>query len=190
MVSGLPLAQSALAVVAGSGVEKQKQGGQRMNNIRMANIVILKRLAVKENRKLALTKFSKPKALHPTLQITTPVVGIEEKPLVPQMSRNIERSNDQIWMFPLSLSLPEYNDLKGSPIVADGDEMSDILPPSEEKQVHFYKEDDRVYDIPEPNNYQKEILSSLKLQQPDKVQDDIFDIKVGAFLDDPFTLPI
>ena len=43
MVSGLPLAQSALAVVASAGVGRPEQGSQRMINIGMANRVILKR---------------------------------------------------------------------------------------------------------------------------------------------------
>ena len=43
-----PLAQVALVAVASSGVERQKQGGHRMNNIGVANVVILKRPAVKE----------------------------------------------------------------------------------------------------------------------------------------------
>lgn len=48
MIPSLPPPQSALAVVASGEVERQKQGGQRMNNIGMANVVILKRPAVKE----------------------------------------------------------------------------------------------------------------------------------------------
>ena len=47
-ISGLPPAQSALAVVASGGVKRQKQGGQELNNIGVANVVILKRSAVKE----------------------------------------------------------------------------------------------------------------------------------------------
>ena len=43
-----PPPQSALAIVASGGVERQKQGGQRINNIGMSNMVILKRPAVKE----------------------------------------------------------------------------------------------------------------------------------------------
>ena len=43
MVSGLPPPQSALAVVASAGVGRPEQGSQRMNNIGMANMVILKR---------------------------------------------------------------------------------------------------------------------------------------------------
>lgn len=63
MILGLLLAQSALAVMASSEVESQKQGSQRINNIGMANNVILKLPKAKESRIMALTKFSKPNAL-------------------------------------------------------------------------------------------------------------------------------
>lgn len=84
MVPGLPPPQSALAVVASGGVERQKQVGQRRNNIGVANVVILKRptkekaegdyenygysiTATNQNQKVAPTKFSGPKVLQPTL---------------------------------------------------------------------------------------------------------------------------
>lgn len=81
MVLDLPPPQSAFAVVISSGVESQKQGGQRINNIGMTNMVILKQPSVKktgnnfehyhkyliaaltQSHKLASAKSSEPKVL-------------------------------------------------------------------------------------------------------------------------------
>ena len=101
-------------------------------------MVILKRPAVKEadndfehhhkypigalvqSHELAPTKFSEPKALQPTLPITTPMTGITERPLAQQASQDLERPNDQAARPPpLSPPLPEYNGIKGSAILAD-----------------------------------------------------------------------
>lgn len=79
-------------------VEKD-YGNPKMNNIEMANIIILRQLtekkakndyenceylitATNQSQKIALTKFSRPKILWPTLQITTAVITIAEKPLI------------------------------------------------------------------------------------------------------------
>lgn len=75
IVSGLPPAQSALALVASGGVKRQEQGSKKINNIRMATVVIMKLpreeevksdyadpiAAATKSQKLAPTKISEPK---------------------------------------------------------------------------------------------------------------------------------
>lgn len=139
MVSGLPPAQSALAVVASAGMGRQEHGSQRINNIGMANVVILKRPVVKESHESAPAKVSSPQDFCPTSQLIKPAVSSIEHSLAQPASRNLERSNDQIRPSPLSPPLPEYNDIKGSAIVADRDEMGGVVPPSEEKQMQLIK---------------------------------------------------
>lgn len=100
MIPGLPPPQSTLAIVTSGGIKKQKQSSQRINNIGMGNVVILKWLVVKEagndfkhyhkysiaaltrSYKLAPTKFAGPKVLQPILQVTTSVTKIVEKSFV------------------------------------------------------------------------------------------------------------
>lgn len=174
MVSGLPPAQSGLAVVASAGVGRQEHGSQRINNIGMANVVILKRPVVKESHESAPAKVSSPQDFCPNSQLIKPAVSSIEHSLAQPASRNLEWSNDQIRPPPLSPPLPKYNDIKGSVIVADRDEIGGVVPPSEEKQMQLDKEDDRVYDTPDPNIYQKEAPFPLQPQQVDKSQDDSF----------------
>ena len=140
MVPGLPPPQSALAVVASGGVERQKQGDQRINNIGMANVVILKRPTVKEtgndfehhhkypiaaltqSHELAPAKLSEPKVLQPTLQVTAPVTRIADRPLAQQVSRNLERLNEKITQPPsLFPPLSEDDDEMGDSATARGD---------------------------------------------------------------------
>lgn len=95
MIPSLPPLQSALAMIDSGGVEKQNQGSQRMNNIGVANIVILKRPAVTESHELVPAKVFRPQDFCPTLQLTKPAVRSVEKSLAQQVSRNLEPLNQK-----------------------------------------------------------------------------------------------
>ncbi len=75
MATSLLPAQSILVVIANGGIERQEQDGRRINNIGVANIVILK---------------------WPTLQVTTPVTGTVAKLLTQQLFRNLKGFNKKI----------------------------------------------------------------------------------------------
>lgn len=81
------------------------------------------------------------------------VAKIAERSLISQMSQNLKRSNDQIRILLLFLSLPKNNDIKRCPIIAHRNEMHNVISPNEDKLIQLHKKDDRVYDILEPNNY-------------------------------------
>lgn len=78
MASNLFPVQFLLAIVASAGVRRQKQGSQRINNIGIANMVILKRPVVKKGHKSALTKVSRLQDFCSTLQLTKLVVSSVE----------------------------------------------------------------------------------------------------------------
>ena len=189
-MSGLPPAQAALALVASGGVERQDQGGRRMNNIGGANVVILKRPTVEEadnnlenhtypitaatqSQNLARTKISGLKIFQPTSQVTRPATRNTERPLAQQASRNLEQLDGRTaWSPSRSPPLTEVDDIEDSTIVIGGRYgMSGALPPSQEKRVQFEEEDDGVYDIPEPRHYQKETLPPTRPQEAAKNQD-------------------
>ncbi|MCJ1343817.1 hypothetical protein MMC31_002014 [Peltigera leucophlebia] len=195
MVPGLPPPQSALAVVASGGVERQRQGGQRINNIGMANVVILKRPAVKEtgndfehhhkypiaaltqSHELAPTKFAGPKVFQPTLQITTPVTRIAEKPLVQEAFWNLERLNKKTArLLPVSLPLPEDDDEMEDSKTGRGDSYSlrGVIYPGQDKHIQFEEQDDGAHDQPP---------SLPRPEQADKAQDDRF--QTEPFLETP-----
>ena len=211
-----------------------------MNNIGLANVVILKRPVVKESHKSALTQVSRPQDFWPISRLTRPAIRSVEKPLVQQTSQNLERlsektarppsfsppppdddemedsatvGDDDYGMrgvlhpgqdrqvqfedqddgvydrpLPLSLSLPENDDIKDSAIVIDRYEMGDALPPRQEKQTQLDEEDDGVYDIPESRHYQKKKPPLPRPQQADEVQDDRF--QTEPFLENSVSLPI
>ena len=200
VVPSLPPPQSALAVLASAGVGRQEQGSQRMNNIGMANVVILKRPTVKEtgndfqhhhkysiaaltqNHRLAPAKLSEPKVLQPTLQVTTPVTRIADRPLAQQVSRNLERLNEKITRPPsLFPPLSEDDDEMGDSATARGDSygLRGALYPGQDQHIQFEKQDDGAHDQP---------LSLPRPQQIDKVQDDRF--QTEPFLETPVPLPI
>ena len=137
-VSGLSPAQSALAVVASGGVERQKQGAQRMNNIGVANVVVLKRPAVKESHKSASAKASRPQDFWPTPQLTEPVAKSMERIPSQQASRNLEKLNNKITRPPsISPLLPEDDDEMEESVTARDNSYSlrGALYPSQDQYV-------------------------------------------------------
>ncbi len=159
MATGLPPPQSALAVVASGGVERQQQGGRRINNIGLANVVILK---------------------WPTLQVTIPATGTAAKPLAQQPSQKLEELNEKITQPPsFSLPLSEDDDEIGDSTIAKGDSygLRGVLYLGQDQHIQFEKQDDGAHDqppfLPRP-------------EQADKVQDDRF--QTEPFLETPVPL--
>ena len=77
--------------------------------------------ALTQSHKLAPTKFSEPKVLQPTLQITTPVTRIAERPLTQQTSRNLEGLNDKIARLPFLSTPPLEDEEKEDNVTGRGD---------------------------------------------------------------------
>ena len=106
--AGLPLAPAVPSAVASSGEDREEQGGQRMNNIRVANIVILKQPTVEEaddNLEYLPTypintatrsqkKNLESKKFQPT-RVIRPVGRDSEKVLANQISRNLNQLNNK-----------------------------------------------------------------------------------------------
>ena len=111
---------------------------------------------------MAPTKFAGPKVLQPTLQITTPVTRIAEKPLVQQASQNLERLSEKTARSPsLSPPPPEDDKMEGSTTIrADSHGMKSALHPGQDRQVQFEDQDDGVYDRPTPQHYQRKTSQS------------------------------
>lgn len=156
---GLPPAQSTLAIVANAGVRRPEQGSQKMNNIEMANMVILKRpreeeiksdyadsiAAVTNSQKMVLTKISKPKDFWPTLLVIVSLV----KRIASVSSPVIPLSKD--------------DDMEHSKVITGCRyEMGDIFSLGQEKCIQFDKENYRIFDIAEPMCCQEKTLSLPK----------------------------
>ena len=168
MVSGLPPAQSALAIVASAGVGRPEQDSQRMNNIGMANMVILKRpreeevksdyadpATVTNSEKLAPTKISKPKDPWPTLLVMEPSVK-------------------RIASVPLPfIPLSKDDDMERSTVVTGCRyEMGGVSSLSQEKRIQLDEENYKVSDVAEPMRCQEETLSLPKWQEVADVKTD------------------
>ena len=146
-------------------MERQEQGGRRVNNIGGANVVILKRPTREEAEG--------PKNSQPTSRVIEPAARNAERQLAQQASRDLEQLDERTALSSsLSPPLPKVDDIEDSATVIGGRYgMSGALPPSQEKRVQFEEEDDGVYDIPEPRHYQKKTLPPTRPQEAAKIQD-------------------
>ena len=119
---GPPLTLAISAAVASGGRERQEQGGQKMNNITGANVVIIKRPTIEETENNAedyiypVTPSScsqkrnlEAKKFPPTSRITKAVGRNLERTLTSQASKNQDRLNNRNTRS-TSLSLPFSED--------------------------------------------------------------------------------
>ncbi len=207
------------AIISGRG-ERQEQGGQRMNNIGSANVVILKRPTIEETEEnvkdyiypvSAATRSQKKnleaKKFQSPSRITKAVEWSLERTLTNQASKNQDRLNNRNTRSHfLSPSPSEEEEIEDSvTVLGDSHVMRGVLHPGKEKLVQFENQDDKVHDRPNPQYYQRKTLSPPHPQEIDQMEADQLVAKetipirmaegknrfqVDAFFDTPVTLPM
>lgn len=155
----------SLAIIANKGEEEQvpKTSGRKMNNIGVANVVILKQPMVEEidsnyesyiYHVTVATQSQKKnleaKKFQPMTHITKPAGKNSEKPIANQVLQNKDRlrAMQSFFFFPP----PSKDDKMGDSITLRGRNsyrMRDALPPSQDKQIRFETQDNGVYDWPQ-----------------------------------------
>lgn len=166
-----------------------------MNNIRGANVVILKQPTMEEAENhfeyhpkysiIAATQSQKlvePKVfgLKQTLRVTKPARKNLKRSLAQQKSKNLNQLNSKI-MRSLSFSpfcLEDWNMKDSTNVIDEKYGISGKLPPDLKKQRQLDKVDDRGYDVHKPRYYQKKTSLLLRPQEASKSQVDWSVIKI------------
>lgn len=119
-----------------------------MDNIGVANVVILKRPAVKKSHESAPVKVSGPQDFYPSPQLTKPAVRSIEHPLAQPESRKLERLNEKTIQRPsFSLPLPKDDDEMENSAAARDDShgLSGALYPGQDKHIQLEEQDDGAH---------------------------------------------
>ena len=161
-----------------------------MNNIRGANVVILKRpteeeiekdpknylypiTTVTRSQNSAPPKVPRTRNSQPTSRVTKPVERNLEKSVTNKALRNLdqlnERTNRSSSLFPPP---PEDKEIEDSATIrGDNYKMRGTLFPGQDKQVQFENQDDGVHERPAPRHYQRKTPPAPKSPEAVRNQD-------------------